>query len=50
MRGPVDVAACGCVLAFDCPLPVPEFSAVISLLEITPEPGSGDTSHFALPS
>ncbi len=52
MRAPVDVAACGWLLADADEAPV--FAAALAAdrmsLDTRPEPGSGETSHFELPS
>ena len=49
MRFPVDVAACGCALD-----DVSRAAGVDQGAEVggrsRPDPGSGETSHFALPS
>jgi hypothetical protein len=45
MRGPLDAAACGAFVVATATLPL-----LASLLAIVPEPGSGETSHFELPS
>ena len=47
MRFPLDDAACGWLLELALLEPRP---IVVSRSVICPEPGSGDTSHFALPS